>query len=81
LPPTPQKSQPILTSSPHPAGQGADFAELRDEMAFLLSLVLGALRPDIDARADHRALELGESARDLKYELVRRRRGVDRLLI
>src|SRR6516164_10024385 len=58
-----------------------DLAVLRDEMALTFDLVLGALQPSIDARADHRALELGESARELKHELARRRRGVNVLLI
>ena len=50
-------------------------------MPLTFDLVLGALQPGIDARADHRALELGERTRDLEHELARWRRGVERLLI
>ena len=54
---------------------------LRDEVALTFDLILGALQPSIDSRADHRALELGEGTRDLEHEFARRRRGVDGLLI
>jgi hypothetical protein len=54
---------------------------LRDEMAFLLYLDLSALQPSINARPDHRALELCEGARDLKQQLADWRGGVDVPLI
>jgi hypothetical protein len=54
---------------------------LRDELAITFDLILGALQPGIDARADHRPLELGEGTRDLKPQLASRRRRVDALLI
>jgi hypothetical protein len=50
-------------------------------MALLFNLILGALEPGANARAYHRALEVGEGPRDLKHQLARRCRGVDRLLI
>jgi hypothetical protein len=53
----------------------------RDEMPLTLGFVLGALQAGVNARADHRALELGECASDLEHELACRRRGVDCLLI
>jgi hypothetical protein len=59
----------------------SNLAMLRDEVALTFDLILGALQPSIDARADSRALELGKGTRDLEHEFARRGRGVDRLLI
>jgi hypothetical protein len=46
-----------------------------------LDFVLGSLQASVNARADHRPLELGEGPRDLEHELARRRRRVQVLLI
>ena len=49
--------------------------------AKLFALTLGPRKPSTDSFLNHRALELGEDAHDLKHGLAGWRRGVETLLM